>query len=77
MMLSFIFQAKFSAANLFYLGECQRHLGKKSDAVDLLKAAVLLPTKNKFDGKAKSEAKRVLLSSLKQKLEDIEKKPEW
>jgi tetratricopeptide (TPR) repeat protein len=70
-------RSKFSAANLYYIGECQRHLGKKSDAVETLKSALVLAAKNKHDGKAKSEAKRVLLSSLKQKAEDIEVKSEW
>jgi tetratricopeptide (TPR) repeat protein len=70
-------RSKFSAANLYYLGECQRHLGKKSEATESLKAALTLSAKNKHDGKAKSEAKRVLLSALKQKAEDIEIKSDW
>uniref|UniRef100_A0A914Z819 Regulator of microtubule dynamics protein 1 n=1 Tax=Panagrolaimus superbus TaxID=310955 RepID=A0A914Z819_9BILA len=70
-------KSKFSSANLYYLGECQRHLGKKPDAIETLKAAYLLQSKNKHDGKAKSEAKRILLSTLKQKVEDIEAKSEW
>jgi tetratricopeptide (TPR) repeat protein len=70
-------KSRFSAANLYYLGSCQVHLGKKPDAIDTLKNAYLLQAKNKHDGKAKSEAKRILLSTLKQKVEDIEAKSEW
>uniref|UniRef100_A0AC34R8I0 Regulator of microtubule dynamics protein 1 n=1 Tax=Panagrolaimus sp. JU765 TaxID=591449 RepID=A0AC34R8I0_9BILA len=67
----------FSAANLYYLGETQRHLGKKAEATATLKKVLTLPTKYKFDSKAKSEAKRTLMVNLKQKLEDIEPKSDF
>jgi len=70
-------KAGFSAANLFYLGETQRQLGKKTEAIETLKKALLLPVKFKNDGKGKSEAKRVLLTKLKQKAEDIEPKSDF
>jgi tetratricopeptide (TPR) repeat protein len=62
----------FSASNLFYLGDSQRLTGSKAEATETLKKAFNTPSKNKFDGKAKSEAKRILTTKLKQKPEDFE-----
>jgi len=62
----------FSAANLYYLGDSQRLVGSKDEAINTLKKAYNAPIKNKFDGKAKAEAKRILLTKLKQKVEDFE-----
>jgi len=62
----------FSAANLFYLGDSLRLTGDKTAAIETLKKAYNTPIKNKFDGKAKSDAKGILLAKLKQKLEDFE-----
>ncbi|CAD5229856.1 unnamed protein product [Bursaphelenchus xylophilus] len=56
---------------LFHLGEALRVSKQKQEAIDTLKKAVASYSRNKFDRKAKSDAKRVLLTSLKQTAEDI------
>ncbi|GMT10436.1 hypothetical protein PFISCL1PPCAC_1733, partial [Pristionchus fissidentatus] len=53
-------KAGFSAANLYYLGAAQKAAGKKNEAIVNLKAAVQANPKNRFDGKARSQAKSTL-----------------
>ncbi|KAF8382603.1 hypothetical protein PRIPAC_71745, partial [Pristionchus pacificus] len=53
-------KAGFSASNLYYLGAAQKDAGKKNDAIVTLKAAVQANPKNRFDGKARSQAKNAL-----------------
>ncbi|KAI6213902.1 hypothetical protein M3Y94_00206300 [Aphelenchoides besseyi] len=61
----------FSASNLYYLGEAQRHAGNKNEAIETLKNTLRLPGKYKADNKARSDAKRSLLVNLKLKPEEI------
>ncbi|CAD6186591.1 unnamed protein product [Caenorhabditis auriculariae] len=62
-------KARFSAANLYYLGAAQRAAGKKDDAISTLKQAMDVPGKYSCDGKARSQAK-LLLAKLGLKPED-------
>jgi hypothetical protein len=52
-------------------------LGQKNEAAETLKKAFNLPIKNKFDGKAKSDTKSLLINKLSLKPEDFEIKEEY
>lgn len=67
-----LFQPEFSGTNLFYLGDAQRLMGQTKEAAETLKKAYNSEIRNHFDGKAKSEAKRILITKLKKKPEEFE-----
>uniref|UniRef100_A0A0N4ZRW1 TPR_REGION domain-containing protein n=1 Tax=Parastrongyloides trichosuri TaxID=131310 RepID=A0A0N4ZRW1_PARTI len=64
----------FSPANKYYLGAALKELGKKDEALKVLKEAVALTPKYAFEGKAKSEAKKILITKYKLSAEDVEVK---
>ena len=54
-------KAGFSSANLYYLGLAQKGNGNKDQAIKTLKQALETPAKYGNDGKARSQAKAVLI----------------
>jgi tetratricopeptide (TPR) repeat protein len=67
-------KSNFSAANLYFLGHCLYQNGDKEKAKEVLKKALLLPSKNKLDSKGKSDAKKVLITKLKIAADEIVEK---
>ncbi|CAD5226440.1 unnamed protein product [Bursaphelenchus okinawaensis] len=62
------------APGLYYLGEALRLTKNNSEAVEVLKKALTVHSKNRYDRQAKSDAKKILVSKLKQKPEEVDPK---
>ena len=62
----------FQLQSTTFPGDAQRLVGSKAEATETLKKAYATPSKDSVDSRAKSEAKRILLTKLKQKPEDID-----